>query len=236
MSTPNPATPAQAATPGSNEPGQSTPPVSTPPATTTPGQGGQPEGQVTISTKEYADLQRAKARAASADRRAAIASRRQPAANNNSGDPDDPTAQELARLQQENAEKDRLLMKERLTNKVRNILDKDEYKALPRSTRELILRNPSTLSEADNEDEALLDIEDYVREEVAAMGIPTTTPGQPAPKPNTPPGHDTPPKVNGGAPAHSPADVEDTSRLRGDARAMATLRNVIRKSGKPQSQ
>lgn len=231
MSIQNPATPAQAATPGSNEPGQSTPPVSTPPAATTPGQGGQPEGTVTISTKEFAELQRAKARAASADRRNALRTR-QPAGNQPPADPDDQVAQEVARLQQENAEKDRLLMKERLTNRVRGILEKDEYKALPKVARDLILRNPSTLSEADNEEEALLDIEDYVREQVADMSIPASQPGVPA-QPKTPPGHETPPKVGGGAPAHSPSDVEETSHLRGDARVMATLRNTMRKGNQP---
>lgn len=234
MSTQNPATPSNEATPGNGEQGTSVPPVSTPPASTTPGTEGQTEGKVTISTKEYAELQRAKARAASLDRRNALNQRRQPPINSNNTDPDDQTAQELARLQQDIAEKDRLLMRERLTNRVRGILEKEEFKSLPKSTRDLILKNPSVLSNADNEEEALLDIEDYVREQVADMSVPMTpsqTNTPPAPSQN-PPGHETPPKVGGGSPAHSSGDLEDTSRLRGDARAMATLRNVLRKSNK----
>lgn len=222
----NPATPPQGATPGSNEPGSSTPSGTTPPAST-PGQGNPPEGQVTISTKEYADLQRAKARAAALDRRNALKTRQStgtPPAGN--GDPDDQTAQELAQLKQDNAEKDRLLMQARLTGKVRELLDKEEFKALPKVARDLILKDPSVLSKADNEEEALLDIEDFVRESVAGMG----TPAAPSSKPNDPPGHETPPKPSNGGTTPAEGSLEDTSKLRGDARAMATLRNVIRKS------
>ena len=64
MTTQNPATPAQAATPGS------TPNVVTTPSTTTP--TVVPEGKVTISTKEFAQLQRDAARGKSAQRRSAL--------------------------------------------------------------------------------------------------------------------------------------------------------------------
>ena len=225
MNNPNPATPAPAATPGSNEPIQPTPPAATPPAT--PGSGGQPEGKVTISTEEFAQLQRDRARLQSFQKRATFVKKPAPGTNPNL-DPADPANQRIAELESERDEANQRALQADVRGRVRDILDKEAYKALPKSTRDLILKNPSALSEADNAEEALLDVEDFVREQCAGL----TLPNNPAPgAPGNPPGHETPKTVNPGSPAPAiTAGLEDVSNLRGVALSRAVLRNKIKQS------
>lgn len=229
----NPATPAQgAATPGNGAPVQSNPSTA-PQPTTTQGQGGQPEGFVTIPTKEYAELQRAKARQISFDRRKEF-NRSKPNQPSIPGDADPELAQRIQEDQMAKEELERRALKAEITLGVRDILDKEEYKALPASTKALIIKNPHMLSEADNAQEALLDIEDFVREQVAGLNLPpqpnqnqTNQPGQGTS--NTPAGHETPPVNSSGAPAPtSGVELEDPSKLTGQARSRAILRNKIK--------
>jgi len=225
--------PAEAATlPGSNEQGKTTPSSPTPPAT--PGTtGNETEGKVTISTKEYADLQRAKARQLSFERRKNFAaSRNNPLRKpeGNPGAPNDAIAEELSAAETRAQEAEQRALKAEVAGKVRELLDKDEFKALPKSTRDLILKNPHMLSDADNVDEALLDIEDFVREQVAGLEAPKS-PAAPAPGGAQPQGHETPPTVTAGNPAPAPAaGLEDTTNLRGAALSRAVLRNSLRKA------
>ncbi len=233
MTNPNPATPAQAATPGNVPQGSGTPSPETPAAVTPTGQGNQVDGTVTISTKEYAELQRAKARTLSFEKRAAFQKRNpapSPAANGDGGDDPELVAQ-VQREQEARADADKRAYRAEVTLKVRDLLDKEEFKNLPASTRSLILKNPSMLSGADNVDEALLDIEDFVREQVAGL----TPSSQPVPGSggNSPsaPGRETPPAVSAGAPAPASAvELEDASKLTGVARSRAILRNSLKKA------
>lgn len=219
MTTQNPATPAApvAATPGSD------PNVVTPPSTpTTP---VVPEGKVTIDTKEYAQLQRDAARVRSVERRRQINAGRPPV--NDGGNPD--IAQAVQEANDRAAQAERVALQAEARNRTRDILDRDEFKTLPKSTKDIILKNPALLSQADNLEEAMLDIEDFVRESVASMGEVTpvvVTPAQPV-------GHDAPPVVNNGAPAPAGAvGDEDISKLSGPARSQAMIRNTIRNRGK----
>ena len=230
MANETPATPApSAAAPGTSEQVATPPSAATPPAQ--PGQGGQPEGKVVIPTEEYARLQREAARGRSAQRRSDIANRKNPAVKTDDLDPNDPIQAQLAEERQARVNAEQRLHRVEVKNRVRDILDKPEHSALPVSTRELILRNPSALSEADNVDEALLDIEDFVQEQVA--GIKAAKPTQPPSGPqvqSNPAGHETPPAVNTGSPAQaSAAGLEDTSNLAGANLSRAVLRNVIKK-------
>ena len=118
-------------------------------------------------------------------------------------------------------------MRAEVGSKVRDILEKEEFKALPKSTRDLILRNPAMLSDADNVEEALLDIEDFVREQVAGLTV-QNQPGQGTGK-SEPTGHQTPSVVNQGAPAPTgPGNLENIDGLRGTALSRAILRNKMR--------
>lgn len=232
MNNQNPATPAQAATPGSNAQVPATPSAVTPPVTT-PGQGNNPEGTVTIPTKEFAQLQRDSARVRSFEKRKQFAARRTnpgaPAAN---GDQDDPANERISQLETETADANKRALQAEIKGSVRDVLDKEEFKALPQSTRELILKNPHMLSEADNLEEALLDIEDFVREQVSKLAAaPAQQNGQPGnPSSGSPAGHETPPKIGAGTPSQTPnSSLEDTSNLRGVALSRATIRNAIKK-------
>lgn len=217
MTAPNPATPAPAATPGS------TPNVITPPSTpATPPQVPAPEGKVTISTKEFAQLSRDAARGRSAQRRNALG---KPAATP-PVDGSDPTAQAIAEANQRAEEAERTALQFQVKGKVGEILEKDEFKNIPKSTKAVILANPGILSQADNLEEALLDIEDYLRENVLTIEMPAA-PGNPAPQPT---GHEAPP-VNPGSPAPSnPVTLEDSSKLTGPARSQAVLRNKLKQA------
>ena len=225
MNNPNPALPAQAAAPGNNEHGQPTPSAVTPPVT--PGQGGQSEGKVTITAEEFAQLQRNTARLQSFQKRATF-TKKGAAGTNPNLDPADPANQRIAELETERDTANQRAVQAEIRGRVRDVLDKEQYKALPKSTRELILKNPSALSEADNAEEALLDVEDFVREQCAGLTLPNSQPSVPG---NSPAGHETPKTVNPGSPAPATtAGLEDTSNLRGVALSRAVLRNKIKQS------
>lgn len=237
MSQNNPATPAQAATPGSGE--QQVPPNSSAAPQTPPagGQGGQPEEKVTIPLKEYRDLQRDHARVLSFDKRKQFSSsRNNPASNNQPGNGaegnNDPELVEQVRVNQERADTaEKRALQAEVKSGVRDILAKPEYANLPESTKNLILKNPAMLSEADNVEEALLDIEDFVRENIPAGTQNQNQSGQGGASRPTPPGHEAPPTVTTGAPAPVNAEgLEDVSKLTGVARSRAVLRNSMKKA------
>jgi hypothetical protein len=218
MTNQNPATPADAATPGS------TPNVITTPSTATP--VVPPEGKVTISTKEFAQLQRDAARGKSAQKRAALGLDRTPVVP---ADGSDPNAVAITEANQRAADAERRALQMEVKGKVSDLLNKDEFKALPKSTKDLILLNPALLTQADNLEEAMLDIEDFVRDQVislesgGAVAIPGMG-GEAQPK-----GHETPPVINAGTPAPVSADgLEDLTKLHGPARSQAAIRNVIK--------
>lgn len=212
----NPATPAQAAPPANVQPGQA-PNPSNPPVNP-----GAPEGKVYVDVNELAQLRRDAARTKSLQRRADLA-KSQPEALNI--DPNDPVAVELAQLRRENAEKDRAIREVRLSREVSELFNKPVYKDLPESTKKVILRNPSSLSNADNVEEAIIDIEEFIQAELAPL-----TPKVEAPAPKGPSGVETPPAPGGGAPAPANSEVlEDLSKLPPSERAIAALRNAAKK-------
>src|SRR3990167_4267662 len=124
----------------------------------------QPDEKISISSAELAQLRRDAARSKSIQRRFDALLK------NNSGlpegvDPNDPLALELHKERQGRVQAEQKALKLEVVTKVREILDRPEYNSLPKSTKDLILKNPSALSDADNADEALLDIEDFVQEQ-----------------------------------------------------------------------
>ncbi len=215
--------PQSGTTPAGNEPGQSTPPA------TAPATGTQSEGQVTISTKEYAQLQRDQARYQSFQKRAAFTSKNQ--AQQTTGDPDDDTAKAIADANRRVQEAENRAAQVEIRGRVRDLLDKDEFKALPKSTRDLILKNPALLSSADSVDEALLDIEDFVKDQVIGLSLPAQQAQTQVQQKTDPKGHETPTAVSGGSPAPaSAAGLENVDGLRGVALSRAVLRNSLRKA------
>lgn len=226
----NPATPVAPATaiPGTVPAGNNPPPAAVPPLTA---QVPDQEGKVTIPLKEYRNLQRGAARALSFDKRLAL---NKPGANlptNASGDPD----VDAIRAEADNrvAEAERRALQLEVRGKVADLLGKDEFKALPKSTRELILKNPAMLSQADNIEEAMIDIEEFVRDQVLSMGDGGSNSGGSTPPQNQPPRTETPPTVSGGAPAPSDAaGLEDLSKLHGPAKSQAAIRNLMKTKGR----
>ena len=229
----NPAIPAQAAAPGSVAPVVPNPSAAAP--APQGDQGNQSEGKVTIDLKEYRDLQRAKARTLSFDKRQEFRKNNpaSPTANGNGGgNQDDPElVAENNRLRTENESIKRTAMQAEVKAGVRDILAKPEFANLPESTKSLILKNPAMLSEADTVEEALLDIEDFVRENsVADPKLNQNQSGGGHSSQAAPPGHEAPPGASGGAPAPANAEgLEDTTNLKGAARSQAMIRNAVKK-------
>lgn len=248
----NPATPPQGATPGE---GQGTQKPSTAAPVTPPkeGEGGQQgaqggnnapaapaEGTVTIPVKEYRNLTRNNARYTSLQRRSTLRTRTAPANDGSGGSGDDGAGDpEFARIQQERDQATSDLIVERAKNGVRDLLERDEFKDIPESTKRILRKNPLSVAnpESQSVDEVLLDIEDYLNEEKASV-IPSNNNGgsggqtPPSPGGSAPAGHETPPNVaGGGASSTDAAGAEDVSGLTGEARSRGVLRNVIRKGG-----
>jgi hypothetical protein len=215
-----PATPAQAATPGQAQV-PATPAVTPAP---TGDSGNNQEGKVTISTKEFAQLQRDAARARSNDKRNQINNRKNPSVDNPNNDPE--INKVLDEANNRALEAERKALQFQVKGQVRDLLEKDEFKNLPKSTKELILKNPQLLSEADNLEEAMLDIEDFLRDEVLSM---ETSQSATQVKTDQPTGHETPPAIQAGGPAPviNP-ELEDISKLSGPARSQAMIRNKLK--------
>lgn len=225
-----PATPAQAATPGKNELGQ-TPSAGTPPASGT--QGNQQEGMVTIPAKDYAELTRNNARLKAFQKRAQFTSPK--TATDPSSDGSDPEVIEELRKAKEEAQNLRNDLRIRdIRERTRELLDKPQYQSFPKTTKDLILKNPALLSKADNVEEAMIDVEEYLDTQVA--GLNTQQPAQPGQNPaggnspSNPAGHETPPNVTAGNPAPVPtSNEEDVSKLTGSAKSRGMIRNLLKK-------
>lgn len=225
MSEPIPATPAKAATPGDNSNGNN-PPSNVAPANS--------EGKVTITTKEFADLQRAAARGKTAQKRAALGG---PAGGNNAsvstGDENADTLIKQANERAATAERTAFQME--VKDSVRELLAKPEYANIPQATKSLILKNPAGFSQASTLDEAILDIEEHLNEVAGDSnnGSGNSQPGKPAAPAAQPTGHEAPPANGGGSPTPvKGGDLEDTSKLKGAAKTQAMIRNSVRSAGK----
>lgn len=229
MEKPNAATSPIGATPANVAPVKTQPSSSQAPASNT-GAAGNEEGKVTITTKEYGELQRAKARSLSFDRRAALP-KNQPTVTrpaNASGEANEAIDAATARA---DAAERRALQSE-VKDHVRDLLSKPEYAKLPASTKDLILKNPQMLSTADNLEEALLDIEDFLIEQADQIGdgIPVVIKDGNGTRPIASSNHEIPPTSAGGAATPTGDEVEDTSKLTGSARTRAMIRNSARKA------
>lgn len=225
MVTPNPATPAQAVTPGSGETVVTPPVVTSAPATTAP--GINPAGTVTISTEEFARLQRDSARTRSFGKRVY----QRPSSQAANIDPNDPTASAIAQANAERDEAVRKAMQSEVRGKVRDLLADDRFKGLPKSTKDLILEKPHMLTDAETLEDAMYDIEDKLLEMAGSPDPsnpnPSNLPFNPSSLPSS---RETPPIVTPGNPAPIDAGaLEATEGLRGSERSMAVLRNTIKK-------
>lgn len=215
MSTPNPATPTAPAVAAPGSPAS----VITPPSAATAA-AAPSEGKVTISTKEFAQLSRDAARGRSAQKRTEI---RAQGTKVPDGAPTD-VAAAISEANERAAAAEKSALQAQVRGAVRDLLEKDEFKALAKSTKELILKNPASLSAAETLEESLLDIEEYVRD-IMVIDMPAAPQNANA----QPPGHQAPAVTTAGAPAPAAAaGLEDLSKLRGPARSQAAIRNAMK--------
>ncbi len=225
MSDSTPATPASAATPGTVP--ASAPNVS-PNGAPAAEPGTTPQGTVIISTKEFAQLNRDAARGRSPKRGSST-----PSGVQIPEGADDNIAQAIRTATEGQAKAELKVMQLEVQGKVRDLLAKDDFKGLPEATKKRIIEKPHLLTDADNLDDALFDIEDYARDLLVDFA-PATVPVPGTPAATQPEGHQAPPTVGSGAPAPTAAaQLEDISKLTGPAKTQAMIRNQM-KTGKKQ--
>jgi len=226
MVTPNPATPAQAASPGSEQPVVTPPAVTPAPATQAP--GINPAGTVTISTEEFAKLQRDAARTRSFVKRVY----QKPSLQSTNVDPNDPNASALVEAQTAREAAERKALQLEVKGKVRDLLADERFKGIPASTRKLILDAPHMLSNAETLEDAMYDIEDKLIELSGVQDLSNPNPSiiQTNPANPQPVSRETPPIVTPGNPAPIDAGaLENLDGLRGSERSTAALRNAFKK-------
>lgn len=121
-------------------------------------------------------------------------------------------------------------------DKVRDLLDSDDYKDIPSGIRRAIVRNPLGFagSSAHSVDEAVADIQDYLDDELdnMASGNPAPQGGnQPAPA-GTPPTNPIPgqtPPAGGSGPSNPQTDVnQGTEGKSGSKRSVQVLQNILK--------
>lgn len=222
-----PATPAPvAATPASVP---AVPPV-TPAASPAPsGQENVPvAGTVTLSEAQYRNLLRDQARAKAMDKRAGLVRTGTPLLPGEDGDP--ALVERFNQSEAGRLDAEKRAMQAEVRGKVRDLVDDPKYANIPKSTRDLILQNPAMLSTATSLDEAMIDIEQWLGEQAAAVAtIPGQQPNAPASPAQVLPTRETPPTVTQANPA--PADaagMEDVSELSGPLKTQAMIRNKVK--------
>lgn len=218
-----PATPAQAATPGAQEQNGNGQPAPQNPAPQGAGGGtNNQDGKVTLDQKEYRNLLRQDARAKAYEKRFGPKGRSpsQAAAGGEGVTVDDQVLAERTRAEQA----ERRALQSEVKLEIKDIVSREEYKNIPRSTIDLLLKNPGAITEAETLEDALFDVEEWLNDQASKNPAPTQNAQVPQP-----PKHETPPVVSGGAPAPAGADqLEDVSKLHGPAKTQAMIRNAIK--------
>lgn len=231
MENKNSATPAQAAAPEKNEQGQPNPFAGTPPQQGN--QGNQQEGQVTISAKEYAELNRNKARLQAFQKRAQFTPKKSASDTSSEEGTDPELVEELRKAREENQKIAADLRIRDIKDKTKELLDNPKFQNIPKIAKDLILKNPVSLSVAESVDEVMIDVEEFIETQMADL---KTQPAQQSQnqadrssQPN-PTGHETPLIINAANPA--PVNVaaeEDVTNLTGSNKSRAILRNLLKR-------
>lgn len=199
-----------------------TPPAGTPPAIPPVPEGVKIEGdKVVLDLAKYRNLERDAARARSRKTPSADDRRNDRYSQPPAGDDDDP---QLAEMRTKVSQTERENMQLKLNNKVRDLLESDEYKALPDTAKRILRKNPMAVvdNRAKSFDDAVADIQDWLDEEIS-LAKPATPPVTPTPE--------TPP-VPGAGPTPPRSDpAESTEGKTGPERSMTILKNLMKQKG-----
>jgi len=223
----NPATPPE--TPG-QVPGQAQQPANNTPAAEKP-QGGNNGGQrIELDQVEVERLKRDAGRWEAYQKKA-----RDERRNNRGGKPqeyqdlDGATPEVLEALRSRDTKLDELSLANRelaVKDKVRDLMDSEEYKDIPATIKKAIIRNPLGFVNRASEslDDAVADIQDYLDEE---LDKPSEQPAQEVKQE-----HQVPP-ISGSGPSAPNAHQEiDVTGKTGPARSTAILQNLLKNRGK----
>ena len=223
----NPATPPE--TPG-QVPGQAQQPANNTPAAEKP-QGGNNGGQrIELDQVEVERLKRDAGRWEAYQKKA-----RDERRNNRGGKPqeyqdlDGAAPEVLEALRSRDTKLDELSLANRelaVKDKVRDLMDSEEYKDIPATIKKAIIRNPLGFVNRASEslDDAVADIQDYLDEE---LDKPSEQPAQEVKQE-----HQVPP-ISGSGPSAPNANQEiDVTGKTGPARSTAILQNLLKNRGK----
>jgi len=223
----NPATPPE--TPG-QVPGQAQQPANNTPAAEKP-QGGNNGGQrIELDQVEVERLKRDAGRWEAYQKKA-----RDERRNNRGGKPqeyqdlDGAAPEILEALRSRDTKLDELSLANRelaVKDKVRDLMDSEEYKDIPATIKKAIIRNPLGFVNRASEslDDAVADIQDYLDEE---LDKPSEQPAQEVKQE-----HQVPP-ISGSGPSAPNAHQEiDVTGKTGPARSTAILQNLLKNRGK----
>lgn len=191
---------------------------------------GENDGKVTLSTDEYKNLQRDAARYRSRktpspeDKRNQRYNQPPPAGGESADEEVNKLHSTIKTYEQEN-------LQLKLNNKVRDLLEADEYKALPETAKRILKKNPMSIVDprAKTLDDALADIQDFMDDELSFI-----QPQKPGEK-DQPPVNETPP-VPGSVPTPPKTTPEESTEGKtGSARSTTILKNIFKQGPKPKS-
>lgn len=241
----NQAPAAQAPAPGDqSQAGNNTP--ATDPSQSAGGANQAPSGstKVEIDGEELQALRRDAGRWRKTDDKGGKGNRRERAPRERAGDSkpnaDDADPELLDQLRardQKISELTSATTKLAVKDKVRDLLESEDYKALPDAIKRAVVRNPLGFAREDSQtmDHFIEDIQDYLDDEIDAMG------GQSNPAPNqagntasnanNQPPRQTPPASGSGPAAPGSGVKEDIEGKVGQQRSRGVLRNLLRDRG-----
>jgi hypothetical protein len=223
---PGPASAAPAPAAPAPQPGQA---PGTPPAAGTP-----PQDKVEIDAKELNKLKRKAGRwdalngGGGQNRPSRTPDQRTTPTNDDDDDQTPEAIRERDRIIQEKDAENVLL---KLSNNVRDLFERPEYKDVPASIKKAITRNPQgfVLPTSKNLEHQLEDIQTYLDDELDNLGS-SGTPGSSAPAPTPAPTNQTPPASGSGPSPTGKVEMDSIEGKKGAARSTTVLKNLFSKA------
>jgi len=238
-----PTSPAPAGQPGGVDPQGTTP---TPAAGTQPSGGDNSGVQTVVISLDEANALKRKAGRWDAYQKNSREDRRNNHRSTSDYDADNAPPALLDALKDRDIKIDELSSaktKLEVKDKVRDLLDGDEYKDLTPAVKRAVVRNPLGFAKAGAQsvEEAIADIQDYLDDELdsLASGIPAIVGGQPGgnqnPTGNQPApagGVQTPPASGSGPSNPSVSPTDGTEGKTGKDRSVSVLQNILKNGRK----
>lgn len=191
-------------------------------------------GKVEIDEAELNQLRRdaGRHRAKKADdRKNRDSNRARVRSGENPGDDDD---DEIKRRDEVINQKDSEIVRLKVDTKVRDLLDSDEFKALPKAIKSAVRRNPMGFVRPESKEfgHYVEDIEDYLQDALDDVDEQPNNTEKKADEDDTEKTRQTPPAKGSGPSSPNGSAEESLEGKTGPARSTAVLRNMLKKGKK----